>query len=169
VVAPSLRVPTQTGLPPRAAVAHAVAADVPERGRPRVRLDGDGRGRGPDRRPAQAARRWLGRRGRSDGSILTNYHVIHNKDGRLHDVFVIGRSASPIHAPQLWCAGRPSRGKLQRELDLALIKCDLDLDGRTWNPTSGTLWATLPEGGARTSAWDSACGSSATPMSAAVG
>ena len=81
-----------------------------------------------------------------DGSILTNYHVIHDKDGRLHDVFVIGRFSERDRAPQLWCAGKPSRGKLQRELDLALIKCDLDLDGRAWTPaTGGGIWATLPE------------------------
>ncbi len=146
VVAPSLRVPTQTGLPlvpqsrtlsqrtyPNAverafdSTVMVVAADLID-GRLKPRGGGSGVVVG------------------SDGSILTNYHVIHNKDGKLHDVFVIGRFSEPDHAPQLWCAGRPSRGKLQRELDLALIKCDLDLDGRTWNPTNGTLWATLPEG-----------------------
>jgi S1-C subfamily serine protease len=145
VVGPSLRVPTQTGLPlvPQTrtladrtypnAVARAfdstvmvVAADLVD-GRLRPRGGGSGVVVG------------------ADGSILTNYHVIHDKDGRLHDVFVIGRFSLPDHAPQLWCAGRPNRSKLQRELDLALIKCDLDLDGRAWTPTSGTVWATLPE------------------------
>src|SRR5205085_7857362 len=72
-----------------------------------------------------------------DGSILTNYHVIHDKNGRLHDAFVIGRFSEQDKAPQLHCAGKPSRGKLQRELDLALIKCDLDLDGRSWSPARG--------------------------------
>nr|MBA3453172.1 trypsin-like peptidase domain-containing protein [Deltaproteobacteria bacterium] len=146
VVAPTLRVPTRTGLPlvPQSrtlsqrtypnAVARAfdstvmvVAADLID-GRLKPRGGGSGVVVG------------------SDGSILTNYHVIHNKDGKLHDVFVIGRFSQPDHAPQLWCAGRPSRGKLQRDLDLALIKCDLDLDGRVWNPTNGSVWATLPEG-----------------------
>ncbi len=146
VIAPSLRVPTQTGLPlvPQSrtlsqrtypnAVARAfdstvmvVAADLID-GRLKPRGGGSGVVVG------------------SDGSILTNYHVIHNKDGKLHDVFVIGRFSKPDQAPQLWCAGRPSRGKLDRELDLALIKCDLDLDGRAWNPTIGIVWATLPEG-----------------------
>ncbi|HET9624171.1 MAG TPA: trypsin-like peptidase domain-containing protein, partial [Kofleriaceae bacterium] len=42
--------------------------------------------------------------------------------------------------------GRPNRSKLQPELDLALIKCDMDLDGRTWNPATATgVWATLAE------------------------
>src|SRR5688572_4469620 len=80
-----------------------------------------------------------------DGSILTNYHVIHDKEGRLHDVFVIGRFSAADRAPQLQCAGRPSRSKLLRDLDLALIKCDMDLDGRTWSPASSGVWATLPE------------------------
>jgi S1-C subfamily serine protease len=80
-----------------------------------------------------------------DGSILTNYHVIHDKNGRLHDVFVIGRFSTPDQAPQLQCAGRPSRSKLLPELDLALVKCDLDLDGRAWNPATTGVWATLPD------------------------
>ncbi|MGE0397468.1 MAG: trypsin-like peptidase domain-containing protein [Kofleriaceae bacterium] len=145
VVAPSLRVPTQTGLPlvPQTrtlsqrtypnAVARAfdstvmvVVADLVD-GRLRPRGGGSGVVVG------------------SDGSILTNYHVIHDKDGRLHDVFVIGRFSQPDHAPQLWCAGRPSRSKLQRELDLALVKCDLDLDGRAWVPAASSVWPTLPE------------------------
>ncbi|HEY0479632.1 MAG TPA: serine protease [Kofleriaceae bacterium] len=145
VVAPTLRVATQTGLPlvPQTghlstrnypnAVAHAfeatvmvVVADVVD-GRLRARGGGSGV--------------IVGR----DGSILTNYHVIHDRNGRLHDVFVIGRFSEQDKAPQLHCAGKPSRSKLQRELDLALIKCDLDLDGRSWSPTSGsTTWPTLP-------------------------
>jgi V8-like Glu-specific endopeptidase len=84
-----------------------------------------------------------------DGSVLTNYHVVQDKEnpGQLHDVFVIGRFAERDHAPQLVCAGKPSRAKLQKDLDLALLKCDMDLDGRSWNPQSGPgVWATLPEG-----------------------
>ena len=144
VIAPSLRVPTGTGMPlvPQTrmlsqltypnAVARAfdstvmvVAADLVD-----GRLKASGGGSGVV----------VG----ADGSILTNWHVVHDKNGRPHDAFVIGRFSSPDLAPQLWCAGRPSRGKLQKEVDLALIKCDLDLDGRGWNPTS-TVWATLPE------------------------
>ncbi|HET7500694.1 MAG TPA: trypsin-like peptidase domain-containing protein [Kofleriaceae bacterium] len=146
VVAPTLRVATQTGLPlvPQTghlsarkypnAVAHAfestvmvVVADVVD-----GRLHARGGGSGVV----------VGR----DGSILTNYHVIHDQRGRLHDVFVIGRFSEQDKAPQLFCAGKPSRSKLQREIDLALLKCDLDLDGKSWSPTSGTVtWATLPQ------------------------
>ena len=145
VVAPTLSVPTPTGLPlvPQTgrlsqrtypnAVARAfdstvmiVVADLID-GRLKPRGGGSGVIVG------------------GDGSILTNYHVIHDKDGRLHDVFVIGRFSDRDRAPQLWCAGKPSRGKLQRDLDLALLKCDLDLDGRAWTPATGGVWATLAE------------------------
>jgi S1-C subfamily serine protease len=86
-----------------------------------------------------------------DGSILTNYHVLEDTTEtkpRLHDLFIIARPppyAALDRAPQLQCAGKPSRSKLQPALDLALIKCDTDLDGRPWNPTSGGVWATLKE------------------------
>ena len=146
VVAPSLRVATHTGAPlvPQTsrllqpdyttAVARAfdstvmiVAADVID-GRLKPRAGGSGVIVG------------------ADGSILTSYHIVHDKTGRLHDVFVIGRYSSLDQAPQLWCAGRPSRSKLQRDLDLALLKCDMDLDGRAWTPaTAGGIWPTLPE------------------------
>jgi len=146
VIAPTLRVATQTGLPlvpqtghlsarkyPNAvsrafeATVMVVVADVVD-GRLRARGGGSGVIVG------------------KDGSILTNYHVIHDRNGRLHDAFVIGRFSDQDKAPQLHCAGKPSRSKLQRELDLALIKCDLDLDGRAWIPTSGGApWPTLPQ------------------------
>jgi hypothetical protein len=145
VVEPSLRVQSQTGLPlvPQTSrvsqhtypegVSRAfdstvmiVVADLVD-GRLRARGGGSGVIVG------------------GDGSILTNYHVIHDKAGRLHDVFVIGRFTGPDQAPQLVCAGRPNRSKLQPELDLALVKCDMDLDGRAWSPSLARVWATLPE------------------------
>ena len=143
VIEPSLRVQSQTGLPlvPETsrvtqhtyppAVARAfestvmiVVADVVD-GRLKARGGGSGVIVG------------------GDGSILTNYHVVHDKDGRLHDVFVVGKLVSPDKPPMLWCAGRPNRSKLQRDVDLALVKCDTDLDGRAWNPASTGIWATL--------------------------
>lgn len=79
----------------------------------------------------------------ADGSILTNHHVL-GAGNRLHDVFVIGRFVAIDQPPRLVCAGRPAASKLQPELDLALIKCDLDLDGRPWSPSlGGPLWPAL--------------------------
>ncbi|MEJ7597325.1 MAG: trypsin-like peptidase domain-containing protein, partial [Kofleriaceae bacterium] len=134
VIAPTLRVATRSGLPlvPQtrslaqrkqpgpvaeafASTVMIVVADLID-GRLRARGGGSGVVVG------------------TDGSMLTNYHVIHDKEGRLHDLFVIGRFGARDRAPQLVCAGRPSRSKLQRETDLALIKCDTDLDGRMWTP-----------------------------------
>jgi S1-C subfamily serine protease len=145
VIEPSLRVPSQTGLPL-----------VPQTGRLSQRKFPGPVGRAFESTVMVVVAdlvdgRLKARGGGSgvivggDGSILTNYHVIHDKDGRLHDVFVIGRFSAPDKAPQLTCAGRPSRSKLVRDNDLALIKCDMDLDGRTWSPTSSGVWATLPE------------------------
>ncbi|HEY5923548.1 MAG TPA: trypsin-like peptidase domain-containing protein, partial [Kofleriaceae bacterium] len=145
VVWPSLRVPSQTGLPL-----------VPQTSRLSQRKYPTPVGRAFDSTVMVVAAdlvngRLKARGGGSgvivggEGSILTNYHVIHDKDGRLHDVFVIGRFSAPDRAPQLQCAGRPSRSKLLRDFDLALIKCDMDLDGRSWVPTSTGVWATLPE------------------------
>ncbi len=145
VVAPTLRVPTRSGLPLVPQTRSGARRNYPN---PVARafdstvmivvadlIDGKLRARGGGSGVIVGA----------DGSILTNYHVIHDKNGRLHDVFVIGRFSTLDHAPQLQCAGRPNRSKLQRELDLALIKCDTDLDGRTWIPASSGVWATLPE------------------------
>jgi len=146
VVAPSLRVQSQTGVPL-----------IPQTGRLASRVFPSGVARAFDSTVMIVVAdlvdgRLKARGGGSgvivggDGSVLTNYHVIHDKDARLHDVFVIARFAAPDRAPELMCAGRPSRSKLQPEVDLALLKCDMDLDGRTWNPASGAgVWATLPE------------------------
>ena len=68
-----------------------------------------------------------------DGSILTNHHVIYDAERkRLHDVFVVGRLRASDGTTELVCAGHPERSKLEPELDLALIKCDMDMDGRRW-------------------------------------
>jgi hypothetical protein len=83
-----------------------------------------------------------------DGSIVTNYHVIHDQGGRLHDLFVIGRHVADGKPPQLVCAGRPDRSKWDTGADLALIKCDLDLDGRAWTPSrSAGTWKPIPAPG----------------------
>lgn len=80
----------------------------------------------------------------ADGAILTNHHVLKDaKSGRLHDVFAIGRFQRADREPQFICAGKPSRGVLKPEVDLAMIKCDLDMHGRPWQPSG---WPTIPVG-----------------------
>jgi S1-C subfamily serine protease len=79
-----------------------------------------------------------------DGSVLTNYHVLSDsKGGRLYDLFVIGRFRAADRDPEMVCAGSPSRGKLKPQLDLALIKCDVDMNGQPWKPST---WPSLPIG-----------------------
>ena len=73
----------------------------------------------------------------ADGSILTNHHVLDRTEDKLHDVFVIGRFVGIDQPPRLVCAGKPTASKLQPGVDLALVKCDMDLDGRPWSPSSG--------------------------------
>lgn len=76
-----------------------------------------------------------------DGSIITNYHVIHDEGGRLHDLFVIGRHVANGKPPQLVCAGHPDRSKWDLGADIAMLKCDMDLDGRAWTPgLSAGVW-----------------------------
>ncbi len=80
----------------------------------------------------------------NDGSILTNYHVIASpKTNQLHEYFVVARFRSFDSEPELVCAGRPSFGKLKPSLDLAMIKCDLDLSLR---PSTTDNWPTIPIG-----------------------
>ena len=80
----------------------------------------------------------------ADGSILTNYHVINDgKNGRLYDLFIIGRYRAADREPEMVCAGHPSRGKLKAQLDLALIKCDSDMNGQ---PREISAWPTIPIG-----------------------
>jgi S1-C subfamily serine protease len=75
-----------------------------------------------------------------DGSILTNHHLLVDRERRPHAVFVIARSRGVAQPPELVCAGHPTASKLAPELDLALIKCDVDLDGRPWTPAQASAW-----------------------------
>lgn len=79
-----------------------------------------------------------------DGSVLTNYHVVNNeKTGKLHDLFIIGRFRTADAEPEFVCAGKATDGKLKPNLDLALIKCELDMNGRPWTASG---WPALPIG-----------------------
>lgn len=78
------------------------------------------------------------------GSVLTNLHVVWDEAADSpHDLFVIGRYQSGDRDPVLVCAGRPGRSKWLRELDLALLQCDLDMNGQRWSPSN---WPTVPIG-----------------------
>jgi len=71
----------------------------------------------------------------ADGSVLTNYHVLYDEEhDRLHDLFVIGRVRGRQGTPESDCAGHPSRAKLMPDRDFALLKCDMDMSGRSWSP-----------------------------------
>jgi hypothetical protein len=80
----------------------------------------------------------------SGGSVLTNHHVLYDQHRtRLHDLFLIGRFRAPDREPELVCAGLPGAGILRPDLDLALIRCDSDLDGQPWWPE---YWPAVPLG-----------------------
>ena len=80
----------------------------------------------------------------SSGSILTNHHVLHDQQhGRLYDLFLIGRFRALDREPELVCAGRPGAGVLRPDVDLALIRCDSDLNGQPWWPE---FWPAVPLG-----------------------
>jgi S1-C subfamily serine protease len=80
----------------------------------------------------------------ADGSVLTNHHVIYDaKAGKLHDLFVIGRFRAADREPDLVCVGRPDRSRLKPSLDLALIKCDTDMDLK---PKRQSGWPLVPIG-----------------------
>lgn len=80
----------------------------------------------------------------SSGSVLTNHHVLHDQQhARSYDLFLIGRFRAVDREPELVCAGRPRDGLLRPDLDLALIRCDRDLNGQPWWPES---WPAVPLG-----------------------
>lgn len=80
----------------------------------------------------------------SSGSVLTNHHVLHDQQrSRSYDLFLIGRFRALDREPELVCAGRPGDGVLRPDLDLALIRCDRDLNGQPWWPAS---WPAVPLG-----------------------
>jgi len=80
----------------------------------------------------------------SGGSVLTNHHVLYDPHRtRLYDLFLIGRFRAPGREPELVCAGRPPAGFLRPDLDLALIRCDSDLNGQPWWPE---YWPAVPLG-----------------------
>ncbi|HYU17021.1 MAG TPA: trypsin-like peptidase domain-containing protein [Candidatus Acidoferrum sp.] len=80
----------------------------------------------------------------SGGSVLTNHHVLYDqRRTRLYDLFLIGRFRAENREPELVCAGSPGSAMLRPDVDLALIRCDLDLNGQPWWPEN---WPAVPLG-----------------------
>ena len=86
----------------------------------------------PARRRAAAPASWSAPTARSSPTNTSS----RPPGGSSTTLFVVARFAGPGRAPELVCAGHPDRAKLQPELDLALLKCDSDLDGRALDPTT---------------------------------
>jgi len=79
-----------------------------------------------------------------DGTILTNHHVIYNKEKkRLHDFVAVGLLKAYDQSPELTCMAIPKHGLIDTDLDLALIKCEQDLSGK---PFRASGWPTIPVG-----------------------
>jgi S1-C subfamily serine protease len=79
-----------------------------------------------------------------DGAVLTNHHVVWNsKKGQLFDFVAVGLLKAYDQSPELTCVAIPKRSLLDRDLDLALIKCEHDLQGR---PFRASNWPTIPVG-----------------------
>ena len=79
-----------------------------------------------------------------DGAVLTNHHVLYDaREARLHDLFLIARYRVADQDPEVTCAGVPGHGELRPDLDLAIVRCEKDLDGQPWWPEN---WPGLPIG-----------------------
>jgi S1-C subfamily serine protease len=78
----------------------------------------------------------------SNGSVLTNHHVLYSAESEaLHPLYLIARYRGPKLHPEIVCAGKPSDGTLRRDVDLAVIRCNMDLDGKPYTPEH---WPTIP-------------------------
>ena len=76
-----------------------------------------------------------------DGAILTNHHVIFDKKkGKLFDFVAVGLLKGYDQSPEVTCLARPERGLIDTALDLALVKCETDLQGKPYRPSG---WPTI--------------------------
>lgn len=80
----------------------------------------------------------------ADGAVLTNHHVLWDaREGRLSDLFLLARYRGGDRDPEVTCAGVPGHGELRPDIDLAVIRCEKDLDGQAYGPEN---WPGLPIG-----------------------
>jgi serine protease Do len=74
----------------------------------------------------------------ADGAVLTNHHVVWNPaTQKPFDWIAIGIVTRFDAEPNLTCIATPSQGVLNEPLDLALVKCAYDRNGKPWR---GTGW-----------------------------
>ncbi|HKA88400.1 MAG TPA: serine protease [Haliangiales bacterium] len=80
----------------------------------------------------------------ADGAVLTNYHVVADKEKkRVRDVVAIGLLKAYDQSPEITCIALPKHGILDPDLDLAVVKCEADLQGK---PMRVRGWPTIPIG-----------------------
>lgn len=76
------------------------------------------------------------------GAVLTNHHVVWDKDGgKPFDVAAIALLEAYDAPPKIACLAAPRNGVLDAELDLALLKCEVDVQGKAFKPSG---WPTVP-------------------------
>ena len=69
----------------------------------------------------------------ADGAVLTNHHVVWNEQKKKpYDVIIVGVTDKFDEKPVYRCMTYPKNGVLKEEVDLALIKCETDMDGKPW-------------------------------------
>lgn len=79
-----------------------------------------------------------------EGHVLTSAHTLHDEQRDApHDLFLIAHERAGVLV--FACAGRPEHATLDLDLDLALVRCDLDLSGGAFAPAG---WPALPAGAA---------------------
>ncbi len=75
----------------------------------------------------------------SDGAILTNHHVVWNDEKKKpFDVIIVGVTDKFDEKPVYRCMAFPKNAVLKEEVDLALIKCETDMDGKPWRGNDWT-------------------------------
>lgn len=78
------------------------------------------------------------------GRVLTSLHTLHDEGhGALHELFLIGRE-HVAGGLVFVCAGRPGHAQIDRALDLALIRCELDMSGAALAPSGWPALAPDP-------------------------
>jgi S1-C subfamily serine protease len=69
----------------------------------------------------------------ADGAVLTNHHVVWNEQKKKpYDVVIVGVTDKFDEKPVYRCMTFPKNGVLKEEVDLALVKCETDMDGKPW-------------------------------------